>query len=67
MIYYVSSSYTAEHEGLLDVHKILSMGDVLGQMDPVHIVSLCFTETSLGIFLHCTMDCQVVTSPHLLD
>lgn len=60
------SFYTVEHEGSLDVHKILSMDDLLGQMNSVHTVSSYFSEIIFSIILHCTMDCQVVTSPYLL-
>jgi len=55
------SFYTVQNEGSLNVPKILSMDDVLRQMNSVHIVSPYFTEFSFRIILHCTIDCQVVT------
>ena len=59
--------YAVEHEGSLDVHKILLMDDVRVQKNPVHNVSPYFTEINFGIILHHIMDCQVHTSLHLLD
>jgi hypothetical protein len=61
------SFYTVEHEGLLDVYKIMSLDDVLGQMNFAQTASSYFTEIIFGIILHCAMDCQEFTSPHLLN